>query len=113
MQLETVITGLIGGAGAGLIAGAICGAIVGWYSGWQYQAKLIEFERKLNQFWGSYSSEKGVKAREDNAAQEASLMAQAAAIMQTDDPDKLKKVAALAAQNPAIAMKLAKKMGIM
>lgn len=109
MQIEAIISGFIGGCFAGFMGGAV----LGWYSGWQYSAKLIEFERKLNQLWGSFSSEKGVNARAENAAAEASLMAEAAAIMQTDDPDKLKKVAALAAQNPQIAMKLAKKLGIM
>lgn len=113
MDLTTVISGLIAGGAAGLISGAICGSTMGWFVGWQYQAKLIEFERKLNQLWGSFSSQKGVDARVENASQEAALMAQAAAIFQSEDPDKMKKLAALAAQNPALAMKLMKKFGVM
>jgi len=108
MDIYAVAAGFIGGCFAGFIGGAVAG----WFSGWQYSAKLIEFERKLNQFWGSFSSQKGVDARAENAAQEQALLAQAMAIWQKDSPDKMKELAALAAQNPAMAMKIMKKLGI-
>lgn len=108
MILEAVISGFVGGCFAGFIGGSI----LGWFSGWQYSSKIIELDRKINQIWGSFNSERGVAGKAENAAQEAALMAEAAAIFQSDDADKMKKLMGLAAQHPALAMKLMKKFGV-
>ena len=108
MEFAAVISGFVGGCFAGFIGGSV----VGWFTGWQYQSKLIEFERKINQIWGSLSSQSGVDARKENAARESAIMAQAMAILKEDAPDKQKKLMELAASNPDIALKIARKLGI-
>lgn len=110
MQLEAVFSGLIAGAAAGFISGGI----FGWLSGWQYSAKLIELERKINQLWGSFSSEKGVAKREEMSAEVQEVMLQAAAIWKTegDEKEKINKLLGLATQHPAVAMRLMKQFGV-
>ena len=110
MQLEAVLSGLVAGAACGFVAGGIAG----WFAGWQYQAKLIELERKINQLWGSYSSGAGVAARQQQDAETQEVLAQAVAIWkgEGDQNKKIDQVLGLAAQHPKVAMKLLRQVGI-
>jgi len=107
-----LIVGLTG-AIAGFIGGSIAGAVAGYYQGWKYKTDLDVIKKRVETLWGFENTQKGNDAKAAQAAQEAALMAEAATIFQAGGEDKMKKLAALAAQNPAIAMKLMRKFGVM
>jgi len=110
MDTYSVIAGFIGG----IVAGFIGGSITGWFSGWQYSSKIIELDRKINQIWGSFNSGKGVNARAEMDEQVQATLAQAMQIWkgEGDQGEKVNKILGLAAENPKVAMKILKQLGV-
>jgi uncharacterized protein with von Willebrand factor type A (vWA) domain len=107
-MLIEVLSGLFAGA----IGGFVGGSITGYFAGWQFSTALDMLKKRVDTLWGSTNSEKGVEARTLNATQEAAIMAQAVALWQSNDSDKMQKLVALAAQNPQMTQRLLKKFGV-
>lgn len=107
---EGVISGFIGGCFAGFIGGSF----LGWFSGWQYSAKIIELDRKINQIWGSFNSQKGVDGKAQQSQEMQAMMTQALLIWKGEgtQQEKMAKLVELAASNPAMASKLLKQVGV-
>jgi len=97
--------------GINLILTAVIGCFVGYCTILVRDYRLSKLEHEVERLTMIWMSEKGNAARSKNQEEEAAFMAQAAAILKEegDMPAKIQKIIAL---NPAMAMRLASKMGI-